>query len=99
MGGTSDAPATADADKAVGSQQVTLSCATVEVTLRAAVLQETETEVPLAPEVEVVLLQEAVTVPSFVRATVDAISPEDMTNRVTVVIMTTPPTLGTRTLI
>ena len=71
----------------------------LEVTLRAAVLQETETEVPLAPEVEMVLLREAVTVPSFVRATVDAISPEDMTNRVTVVIMTTPPTLGTRTLI
>ena len=99
MGGTSDALATAEADKAVGSRQVTLSCATVEVTLRAAVLQETETEVPLAPEVVVALRQEAVTTPSFAHATMDAISPEDMTHRVTVVIMTTPPTLRTRTLI
>ena len=99
MGGTSDAPATVDADKAVGSRQVTLNCATVEITPRAAVLQETETEVPLAPEMEKVLRREAVTVPNFVHATVDAISPEGMTSRVTVAIMTTLPTLRTRTLI
>ena len=48
---------------------------------------------------EKVLRREAVTVPNFVHATVDAISPEGMTSRVTVVIMTAPPTLGTRTLI
>ena len=98
-GGTHGAPTAADADKAVGSRQATLSCATVEVMLRAAVLRDTGTEVLLAPEVGVVLRREAVTAPSFVRAIVDATSPEDMTNRVTVVITTSRPTLRTRMLI
>ena len=99
MGGKSDALATANVDKAVDSRQVILSCATAAVTLRVAALLETEAEVPLAPEMEKLQRQEAVTVPNFVHATVDAISPEGMTSRVTVVIMTAPPTLGTRTLI
>ena len=95
------APTAADADKAVGSRQATLSCATVEVMLRAAVLRDTGTEVLLAPEVGVALRREAVTAPSFMRAIVDATctSPEDMINRVTVVITTSRPTLRTRTLI
>ena len=98
-GGICDAVVTADAGKIMGSRQATLSFATVEIMLRAAVVRDTGTVMLLAPEVGVALHREVVIAPSFVRAIVDSTSPEDMTNRVTVVITTSRPTLRTRMLI